>query len=77
MDTPDTPQTPFCEKSKTDFVSRLWVPTKVLDRITQTIYQIKANAQIYHFKYFWTHQMVILDPEIAKNKVEPVLRDTL
>ena len=78
---PHTPQTPprppFCEKSKTDSATRLWFPTKLLDRITQTIYQLKANAQTYHSKSFWTHQGVILDPQIAKNKVVQDKMDTL
>ena len=38
---------------------------------------MKANAQTYHFKSFWTHQGVILEPLITNNKVEPVLWDTL
>ena len=43
------PRPPFCEKSKMDSASRLWFPTKLLVRITWTIYQMKANAQTYHF----------------------------
>ena len=38
---------------------------------------MKANAQNYHFKYFWTHQGVILDSQIAKNKVAHDKMDTL
>ena len=57
--------------------TRLWFPTKLLDKIPQTIYKIRANAQTYHFKTFWIHLEVILDPQITKNKVGPVLLDTL
>ena len=38
---------------------------------------MKANAQTYHFKSFWTLQGVILYPQISKNKVGPILWDTL
>ena len=38
---------------------------------------MRAKAQTFHFKYFWTHQRVILDLRIAKNKVGQVLPDTL
>ena len=49
------PRPPVCERAKMGLATRIWFPTRLLDKITQTIYQIKANAQTYHFKSLWTH----------------------
>ena len=38
---------------------------------------MKANSQTYHIKSFLSHKGVVLIPQITKNKVEPVLWDTL